>query len=244
MSSAQIRVISREKLDSVSNPPLAENAAMLSFDRRYIKAEPMNEDDAPKQFTYKFRNVSDAPIHIRQIVSSCSCAPARCDRQVVYPGNETNVTVTYHPEGHPGRFERKIFLYTEDYTHPSAILKLAVEVNSGSDPSGLYKEDMAKIRLRSRDVKVAAARSSVERLRFLNVSGADMRLEADGMLLPKCLQFRTEPEVVEDGKEGDIVITFDSDKYSKGRPMQSMNIVLKDMGLPPSQSSIRVIVEK
>lgn len=244
LSSAQVRVISREKLDSISNPPLAENAAVLSFDRQFIAAEPMTEDDAPRQFKYTFRNVSDSAVHIRQVVSSCSCAPAVVDRQVVAPGDEANVTVTYYPKGHPGRFERKVFLYTEEYSQPTAILRLAVDVDSGADPSGLYKEGMAKIRLRSREVKVQAGSDSVERLEFLNVSGKTLKLQADEMLLPSCLKFRTEPEVVENGKVGEIVITFDSGKYSQGRAVQTLNIVLKDMGLPPSQSSIKVIVEK
>lgn len=244
VSSAQVRIISREKLDSVSNPPLAENAAVLSFDRQYIKAEPMTEDDAPKQFRYRFRNVSDSPVHISRVVSSCSCAPASLDRQTVKPGEEATVTVTYHPKGHPGRFERKIFLYTGKNTQPTAILRLAVNVDSGADQSGLYKESMGRIRLRSREVKVNAGRSSVERLKFLNVSGKDLKLQADGMLQPSCLQFRTEPEVVKEGQEGEMVITFDSGKYSQGRALQTLNLVLKDMGLPPSQSSIRIIVEK
>lgn len=244
MASAQVRIISREKLDSISNPPLAENAAMLSFDRQYIEAEPMTEDDAPKQFRYKFKNVSDSPVNIRQVTSSCSCAPATSDQNTVLPGDEASVIVTYYPKGHPGRFERKIFLYTEDYSLPTAILKLSVNVNSGADQSGLYKETMGKIRLRSREVKVQAGRNSVERLKFLNVSGNDLKLQVDRMLLPPCLQFRTEPEVVGDGKEGEIVVTFNPDIYSQGRALPSLNIILKDMGLPPSQSSIKVIVEK
>lgn len=243
-ASAQIRIISREKLDSMSNPVLAENSAALQFEELCIAAEPMNEDDAPGSFTYRFRNVSDSPLRISRIATTCVCTAAECDRRTIDAGDEAVITVTYNPKGHPGRFERRIFVYTEEYARPSAILKLAVDVSAGSDMTGLYPLSMGKIRLRSGAVKVLPSRMSVERLSFLNVSGQRLKLQCEDMMLPDCLSFRTEPEVVEDGKEGEIVISFDPVKYAEGPQRNQMQIILKGLGLPPSQSSIRIIVEK
>lgn len=243
-ASAQIRVISREKLDSVSNPVLAGNSSALQFECLRIAAEPMNEDDAPERFTYRFRNVSDSPLKISRIATTCVCTSAACDKRTVDAGEEAVITVTYNPKGHPGRFERRIFLYTEENTRPSAILKLAVEVNVGNDMSGMYPLDMGKVRLRSGVVKVMPFRTSVERLCFLNVSGQPLKLQCEDLMLPDCLSFRTEPEVVKEGEEGEIVITFDPEKYAQGPQRSQMQVILKGLGLPPSQSSIRISVEK
>lgn len=243
-ASAQIRIISKERLDSLSNPALAENSASMQFDTQRIAADPMTEDDTPAPFVYRFRNVSDRQIMIRRLSTTCPCTEAKCDKQVVEPGDYANVTVTYNPKGHPGSFERKVFLYTDDNSRPSAILRLAVRVGTGSDTSGLFKENLGKIRVRSRSINVTSFRKSVERLSFLNVSGGPLKLECEKLMLPGCLQFRSEPEVVEDGEEGEIIITFDPEKYAEGTRKQRMQVVLKGMGLPPSQSSIIVIVDK
>lgn len=243
-ASAQIRIISREKLDSVSNPTLAGNASAMKFETTQIKAEPMTEDDDPSEFIYRFTNVSDSALHITRVVSTCTCAPARCDKREVRPGESAEIIVRYDPAGHPGRFERKVFVYTDGNDSPSAILKLAVEVSPGEGYSSLYPVAIGKIRTRTSQLQVYAARRSVERLKFVNVTDAPLQLKCDSILLPSCLTFRSEPEVVEPGAEGEIVITFDPAKYAAGPQRTIMKVILSGMGVPPSQSSITVKVEK
>ena len=238
---AQVRIISREKLDSVSNPKLAPNSNALEFDRLHITAEPMTEDDTPESFTYTFRNKSQSSLTVSRIVSTCSCVQATCDRKVVAPGEYATVKVVYDPKGHPGSFERKIFIYTDEYIQPSATLRLSVKVSSGADKSGQFPVDMGKIRLRSKEVKVSAKGRSVETLVYMNVSDAPLTLRCEDMLLPDCLQFRSEPETVGKGEEGQIVITYDP--AADGKKRKEYLLVLKDMGLPPSQSSIKIKVE-
>lgn len=243
-ASAQIHIISREKLDSVSNPSLAQNASALDFETTLIKAEPMNEDDDPREFRYSFTNVSGSALHIERVVSTCTCAPARCDRRDVGPGESAEIVVKYNPKGHPGRFERKFFVYTDGNDNPSAILRLAVEVTAGAGYASLYPVEMGKVRTRSSEVHVYAGQKSVERLKFVNVSDAPLKLECNEMMLPKCLNFRSEPEIVEPGAEGEIVISFDPEKYTIGPERDIMKVMLSGMGVPPSQSSITVKVEK
>lgn len=242
--SAQIQIISREKLDSISNPALAADSARLRFDITRIVAQPMNEDDDPKDFVFRFRNVSDKKILISRLSATCTCVEAKCSKRVIEAGEEAAITLTYHPKGHPGSFERKVFVYTDDNSRPSAILKLQVSVGVGSDLSGIYPIGMGKIRLRSRNVNVSSSAKSVERLKYLNDSGKDFKLDCDELMLPDCLQVRSEPEIVKDGEEGEIVIVFDPEIYAKGIKRPGMQIVLKGTGLPPSQSSIIVSVDK
>lgn len=238
---AQIRIVSREKLDSVSNPKLAPDSNALEFDRVHITAEPMTEDDAPESFTYTFRNLSRNSLTVSRIVSTCSCVQATCDRKAVAPGEYATVKVVYDPKGHPGSFERRIFVYTDGNIQPSATLRLSVKVSSGADKSGEFPVDMGKIRLRSKEIKVSARNRSVQTLVYMNVSDAPVTLRCEDMLLPGSLQFRSEPETVGKGEEGQIVITYDPTADVKRR--KEYLLVLKDMGLPPSQSSIKIKVE-
>ena len=238
---AQVRIISREKLDSVSNPKLAPNSNVLEFDKLHITAEPMTEDDSPESFTYTFRNKSQSSLTISRIVSTCSCVQATCDRKEVAPGEYATVKVIYNPKGHPGNFERKIFVYTDENIQPSATLRLSVQVSSGTDKSGQFPVAMGKIRLRSKEVQVSAKGRSVETLVYMNISDAPLTLLCEDMLLPDCVQFRSEPQTVGKGQEGKIIITYDPAADGKGR--KEYLLVLKDMGLPPSQSSIKIKVE-
>ena len=238
MASAQIRIISREKVDEVSNPSLSSDSASLEFDTTHITAEPMNEDDAPKNFVYTFKNTGKETIEILRLVSTCSCAIATCSVKKVAPGASAKINVRYNPKGHPGRFERKVFVYTQEGNNPAAILKLSVDVSNGSDYSTLWPVQMGGIRMRTTEVTFTQGKKAVETINFINLSGKSLKLECETMFLPACLFFSS--ELVENGKEGVMQITYDP---TKPGARESLKLILKGLDLPPSQSSITIRIK-
>ena len=229
-ASAQMKIISRERVEAVSNPRLSADSASVVFDTKHIVAEPMSEDDAPKTFVYKFRNVGDKPLQILRLVSTCSCASATCAVKSVAPGASAEISVKYYPKGHPGSFERKVFVYTQEGNDPAAVLSLSVEVTSGSEHSTLWPIQMGGIRLRRSE--------AVETINFLNLTGKTLKLECEEMFLPESISFSSEP--VADGAEGVMTVTYDP---SKPGAEYSVKLILKGLGLPPSRSTINIRIK-
>ena len=234
-ASAQMRIIPREKVESVSSPRLSVDSASLAFETKHIVAEPMTEDDAPKTFVYRFKNVGDKEVKIVRLVSTCSCASATCSVKSVAPGASAEISVKYYPKGHPGRFERKVFVYTQEGNDPAAVLRLSVDVESGSDHSTQWPVQMGGIRLRSTEVTFTQGRKAVETVSFINLTGKTLKLECETMFLPQCFAFSSEP--VDNGAEGKITITYDP---AKPGVRDNVKLILKGLGLPPSQSSITI----
>lgn len=237
-ASAQMRIISRERVEEVSNPRLSADSASVAFETMHIVAEPMSEDDAPKTFVYKFRNVGDKPLQILRLVSTCSCASATCTVKSVAPGAIAEISVKYFPKGHPGRFERKVFVYTQEGNDPAAVLRLSVDVTSGSDHSTLWPVQMGGIRLRRSDVTFNKGQKAVETINFLNLTGKTLKLQCEEMFLPQCISFSSEP--VADGAEGVMTVTYDP---SKPGAKDSVKLILKGLGLPPSRSTINIRIK-
>lgn len=236
---AQIKIVPRDRLEAMANPRLSPDSAYLHFDTRHIYADPLKETDMPVKFVYRMSNTGAAPVQMKRLVSTCSCASAVCDRNVVAPGDTAKITVTYDPKGHPGRFERRIFVYTREGNTPSAVLKLIVRVDDADDFSGMYRFRKGNVRLRRDVVEFVAGKMGVEKIPFVNLSGSELRLDCDRMLMPGCLDIHTVPAVLKDREEGEIVITFDP---AKGKSRENMLIVLKGTGAVPSSSSITVKV--
>ena len=234
---SQLRILPREKVESVANPRLSRDSAALAFDTRHIVAEPMNEDDAPKTFVYRFTNAGKEPLVIKRLVSSCSCAAAVAVKTEIGPGESSQIRVTYNPKGHPGRFERKVFVYTEGEDDPAAILRLSADVSNGADMSREWPVQMGPVRLRRQEVTFAEGVKAVEKMRFVNLSGKPLTLSCEEAFLPECLSFRTDPVTVADGEEGQIVISYDP---SASGSRETMKVILKGLGLPPSKATISV----
>lgn len=237
-SDAQIRIIPREKVEAVSNPRLSRDSSALDFQNIHIVADMMNEDDPPATYRYRYRNVSDRRLQISRLVTTCSCASAKADKMSVGPGEDAEIVVRYDPKGHPGKFQRKIFVYTGD-KDPAAVLLLSVDVRNGGDLAGEWPVQMGKIRLRRSEVTFSEGRKSVEKLRFINLAGRPLKLECDAAFLPECLEFRTKPEIVDDGKEGEIVLMYDP---AKSGARGIMKVMIRDLGVPPSKSTITVFL--
>lgn len=238
---AQMIIVPREKLDAVNNPSLSENSTSFRFETVTITAEPMNEDDGVQTFTYPFENVGKAVLNINKFVTTCNCATASCGKMSISPGETSEIVVRYNPKGHPGRFERKIFVYVNGEQAPAAVLKLAVEVERGSDMTGLYPIAMGNLRVRRSDVQFQKGVAAVESCAFVNVGERALKLECEDALLPSCLTFMSEPQVVEPGEEGRILIEYDP---SKGGERPRMPVMIKGLGVPPTQSSITVYVKE
>lgn len=234
-ASAQMRIIPRDKVEAVSNPRLSADSASLAFETRHIVAEKMTEDEAPKTFIYRFENVGDKDVEIVRLVSTCSCATATCSVKSVAPGASAEISVKYYPKGHPGRFERKVFVYTQDGNVPAAVLRLSVDVASGSDLSTEWPIQMGGIRLRRGEVTFIEGQKAVETVSFINLTGKTLKLECETMFLPQCFAFSSEP--VDNGAEGKITITYDP---AKPGVRDNVKLILKGLGLPPSQSSITI----
>ena len=236
---AQIKIIPRGELEAKANPKLSADSASVAFDTRCIVAEPINEKDGPVRFQYRMNNVGDRPLQLNRMVSTCSCAVPVSDRKNLSPGDTAVITVTYHPEGHPGKFERRIFVYTQDGNSPVAILKLNVKVEDSEDFSGLYRYRKGVVRLRRDQVVFKPGASGTERIPFVNLSGKQLKLDCDRAMLPGCLEFQTYPQILDDRQEGEIIIRFNPEA---GHVRENMMIILKGVAASPSESSIKVVV--
>ncbi|MBE6231373.1 MAG: DUF1573 domain-containing protein [Bacteroidales bacterium] len=236
-ASAQLRMVDKEKLERVSSPVLSQDSAAFAFETRRIAAEPINEDDGPKTFRYPFRNEGDKEISIDRIVTSCSCVTAVCPVSIIAPGESSEVIVTYYPKGHVGRFERRIYLYSNSDDNPVAVLRLSVDVDSGRDVSADWPVRIGPIRLRHAEITFRSGTKAVETISFINLSGHPLNIECEEAFMPDCLRFHTEPDIVPDGQEGEMVISYDP---SAGKSRDVVILMLKGLGLSPSASSLLV----
>ena len=234
---AQIQVLSRADLEGVENPALSKDASSLKFKTESIAADDMTEDGGVRSFVYTFTNVGQDTLHIDRLVTSCSCAIATYNQKSIAPGKVGEITVKYNPKGHPGRFERKIFVYTGGHKTPAAILRLRVNVEVGEDISGTYQIPMGKLRLRRGEITFRKGERAVEKCACINVSDAPVKVNCNRYLLSPALTFKAQPEVLQPGQEGTIVVEYDP---SVKEDRSELLIMLSGLGVPPSQSVLKV----
>ncbi|MGM9748193.1 MAG: DUF1573 domain-containing protein [Candidatus Cryptobacteroides sp.] len=236
--SAQIKIIPRERLDSVSAPMLSEDSSYLSFDKTSVKLT-MNEDDSPAKVEFAFRNIGEKALTVLNITTTCSCVKAMVSPRTVAPGAEAVLEVFYDPKGHPGRFDRKIMVYTSS-TRPSAILEILAEVSPGSDRSASFPVSFGNLMLRRNEVRFEKGVESVEYIPVLNAGDKPLRVSVEKGVLPGWLTFSSQPSVIEPGTEGELVIGYKPGGKNENKVFPLM---LSNLGVAPSKAVITVEIE-
>lgn len=133
-SGAQIRIVPREALDSLAHPALAADSLAFDFCPKGIDAGTLTTSSDPVRFEFRFRNASDSPVLIVKTTTDCACLKAFPGKGTVLPGEYGKVTADYYTEGHFGKFERRIFVYSSSSGgRPSAVLTIRAVVADGEE---------------------------------------------------------------------------------------------------------------
>ncbi|MGN1220806.1 MAG: DUF1573 domain-containing protein [Candidatus Cryptobacteroides sp.] len=129
-AAAQIKLVPKEKLDSIANPALSPEAGCLKFDKTALTLPTMSEQDPPARMFFLMTNVSDKELRLTSLTTSCSCVKASSDRLALKPGESAEIKVTYYPKGHLGTFTHRVNIFTGGFKEPSALLKVTVHVEN------------------------------------------------------------------------------------------------------------------
>ncbi len=83
-------------------------------------------------YTFIVKNVGDKPLVIDRVSTSCGCTQANIDKELIEPGEETELHVTFNPklmeEEVKGGVSRIIFIDSNDPKNPSSEIKLTANV--------------------------------------------------------------------------------------------------------------------
>lgn len=104
--------------------------------------------------TFRFKNVSDKPIVIHNVISSCGCTVPQWTRQPVMPAGVGEVNVTFNNDQGAYPFDKSLTVYVSGISRP-VILRIRGNVVDGKKPmSSTYPEKFGQIGLRQKDFSI------------------------------------------------------------------------------------------
>ena len=214
----QIRIVPREQLEL----NLSADSQALAFDTTELSLTSLSEDSEPVTVVFPVKNVSSRTLYLTMVSSSCSCLqPEPFDGVLkLGPGDSAAIRAVYNPEGHPGKFSRKLFVYTaasEDT--PAAVLTVNADVAWSSNPQTEFPVRCGNLLLARAEVTLSggkvmlsggekwpAGKKEIVSIRCYNASSKAMRLSAQTDFVPFPVVMHCEPQVLRSGERGRIVL--------------------------------------
>ena len=238
---AQIRIIPRAKIDS------ARNVATTDVGMRFVGGATLNfgtiaEDSGAWHGEIEWRNVGEKPITITRISTSCGCLKAESETiEPTASGGRNKLQITYFPRGHAGEVSQRIFIYTDrSGQRPAAVVTLCGRVRATADRSGVYAESCGALLLGRKWIRFEGEGVQTERIACMNGGCKALKISADTLLTTRGVSVRTEPEILQAGEAGDLVITYEprEDRWSKVRP----RLFLNGLDLAPRERMIEIFM--
>jgi len=81
---------------------------VITFEKTEHDFGRIHEEDGRVSVVFSFKNEGMAPLVLSNVRASCGCTTPTWTREPVEPGQTGSITVTYNPNGRPGRFQKTV----------------------------------------------------------------------------------------------------------------------------------------
>ena len=112
---------------------------VITFEKTEHDFGKINEADGRVSVVFSFKNEGMAPLILSNVRASCGCTTPTWTKEPVEPGQTGSITVTYNPNGRPGRFQKTVTI-TSNATEATKRVYIKGEViPKSAKPENKYK---------------------------------------------------------------------------------------------------------
>lgn len=229
---------SRAAMDSLLNPTLSPDAEkILLFERVKKCIGTINEKDSARVVLFPFRNVSGKAVKITRVNTHCGCTAATFQTETIAPAASSAIAIRYNPKGRAGTIDTNAFVYVDCAgSRPVAKLTITGNVIDESEWSHLPCI-MGSLRLKRTRVSFERGRNEA-RIPCANTGDKPLKLSA--LMLPPYATFATEPQLLQPGEEGDIVISIKAGEVGAAK---RFSIIVDGVEGSISSRTIKAMIE-
>lgn len=152
---------------------------VVSFDTKSYDFGDVLLSDGPLSCKFVMTNISNSPIVIHNVVSSCGCTVPDYDKKPIEPGKSTSIEVTYSNDQGPYPFNKTITVYVSGVNRPVVLKIKGVVHERKKSLEELYTQKMGPVALRSRTIDmgyIAQGRRKSEEGELANMSDKPVKV--------------------------------------------------------------------
>lgn len=98
--------------------PAQEYGGIVRLDKTLHDFGVVSMKDGPVSCEFNLTNISQGPMTIYAVVSSCGCTNVEWTRETVAPGASGRITATYANDEGPYPFDKTLTVYVSDIKRP------------------------------------------------------------------------------------------------------------------------------
>lgn len=174
--------------------------------------------DGPLSCSFPVKNISDSPMVIYNVASSCGCTDVTWTKSPIAPGESGVISATYSNDEGPYPFDKVLTVYISSIKRP-VILHLRGQSHKEPQPlSELFPLHFGQLAFKSADIKCGnmdMGSQRVDKITVANIGKGPIKLGFED--ITPGLKVSAEPSTLPAGTTGTItyVITAEEGKWGK-----------------------------
>ena len=121
---------------------------VITFEKTTHDFGKINEADGRVTTVFEFTNEGMVPLVLTNVRASCGCTTPKWTREPIEPGAKGNITVTYNPNGRPGRFQKTVTVTSKAATATTKLYIKGEVIPKPVKPTDQYPIAMGELRLK------------------------------------------------------------------------------------------------
>ena len=187
---------------------------VITFEKTEHDFGKINEGDGRVSTVFTFKNEGMAPLVLSNVRASCGCTTPTWTKEPVEPGQTGTITVTYNPNGRPGRFQKTVTI-TSNATEPTKKVFIKGEViPKQAKPVNKYNIAVGDLSMKTKVLDLGTVKKGETKqgeLEYTNLTKEDHKVElATNSLTDAFLATQVSLAEVKPNEVGKFLFAFDS----------------------------------
>ena len=133
---------------------------VMTFEKTTHDFGKINEADGRVTTVFEFKNEGMAPLVLSNVRASCGCTTPQWTKEPIEPGQTGNITVTYNPNGRPGRFQKSITVTSNASAEPKRLYIKGEVIPKPAKPTEQYPITMGALKLKTKSLNFGVIKNT------------------------------------------------------------------------------------
>ncbi len=159
---------------------MAQTSPVITFEETDHDFGQINEADGKVSHVFVFKNEGMEPLVLQNVRASCGCTTPKWTNTPVEPGEKGEITVTYNPNGRPGKFSKTVTITSNATVAQTKVYIRGEVIPKTAKPVENYPVKMGALSLKQKSVnfgKVTKGQPVEQKIEYKNNSQTEVTVD-------------------------------------------------------------------
>lgn len=204
---------------------------VITFEKTEHDFGKIHEENGRVSVVFNFKNEGMSPLVLSNVRASCGCTTPTWTKEPVEPGQTGSITVTYNPNGRPGRFQKTVTI-TSNATEATKRVYIKGEViPKPAKPVNVYTVAVGELSMKGKTLNLGNIKKGEAmngELEYANLTQAEHSVDLVTNSQDAFLVSQTTLATVKPNETGKFVFAIDTRNTKLYGPVEAYAYVIVD----------------